>query len=129
MDSRRALLKALFQMEVKAKVWQLIITVILPAIFTFLVGWMLFGWLLFPVVWKPNQLKNAPYTSQVIYVHLVSEWYAYTAKDEQTRAYLNEVSNPDMIACSLAAGENSDMGKKARYIKLAYLVNGNGCTQ
>lgn len=100
---------------------------LVPAIVTFFFGWMVFGWLLYPVEWIPDKLNNAPFASKVLYVHVISEWYAYSENADGAEYYLSEITGADQIACYLASGETQDMGKKARYIKLAYLENGYGC--
>lgn len=116
----------LLSIEIKAKISHLLISISLVSVVSFVVGWMVFGWLLFPVQWKADRINNAPYTSQVVYVYLISEWYAYSGNNERVSYFLNELSNADAIACNLAQNE-SDFGTKARLIKVAYLKNGQGC--
>lgn len=121
--------KSLMQVKVYAKLYELSIFLLSLVTASFLVGWMLFGWWLFPVQWEPDRFNNAPAHSQVNYVHLLSEWYAYTENDQEAHIYLNELDNVDMIACYLASQEQNDMARKARYIKVAYLKNGMGCIE
>lgn len=120
-------IKALAKVDVKMEIWQMTVSHLAWGIFAFLVGLVVFGWWLWPVQWEPSKLNDAPFYSQITYVQLISEWYAYTGDAERVHMYLNELDNADEIACFLADGEQQDLGRKARYVKVAYLKNGQGC--
>lgn len=112
---------------VKTKVWHIALSFQVACLAAFLIGWMLFGWLVFPVQWQPDRLNSSSFATKVVYVHLISEWYAYSGNDAKAHAYLDELNNADEIACSMANNEQSDLALKARLLKVAYLVNGYGC--
>jgi hypothetical protein len=114
-------------LDIPVKLWHIATSHILMFVLAFLVGLVIFGWWLWPVQWEPSKLNDAPYYSQVTYVHLVSEWYAYTEDTTRVQMYLGELDNAADIACTLADGETTDLPRKARYIKVAYLKNGHGC--
>ena len=127
MTNRQAL-AALAKMPVLMKLWQLTVTYAATAATFFFIGLVVFGWWLWPVQWEaPAGLNAAPHHSKVQYVHLVSEWYAYTQSDETARYYMGELDDSVDIACYLADNETTDLPKKARYIKIAWLKNGTGC--
>jgi len=107
----------------------LILTGLSVSFLSWLVGLVVFGWWLFPVQWQPDKFNTAPIASQIVYVHLFSEWYAYSGNTEKASQFIQELDRFDEIACYLADSEQHDMGAKARYIKAAWLKNGTGCIQ
>lgn len=120
-------IRAFLQVEVPLKIGHLLGMYWLSVIIFFLAGWMVFGWLLFPVEWIPDRMNGASAQSKISYVHVISEWYAYSENAPGAIEYLSELDGADIIACNLASVETQDLGRKARYIKIAYLLNGQGC--
>lgn len=91
-------------------------------------GLVVLGWWLVPVQWEPNKMGDIPYESKQVYVHVLSEWYAYSQNDVAMMRYMQEVYDIADVACDMA-NDADDVGTMRRYIKVAYLANGEGCPQ
>lgn len=96
----------------------------------FLIGWMVMGWWVAPVEWLPPEplpaMTGLSYESKMVYVFVLSEWYAYSQDDYKLEYLLRQLDDADVVACSLATGSR-DMAEYARLVNIAYKVNGYGC--
>jgi hypothetical protein len=92
------------------------------------IGLVILGWWLFPTEYAPDKLNDVPYATKVIYVKLVSEWYAYTNDPYRVVPYISQMDDLDVVACAMA-DQTTDFWEKARYTKAAYLANGYGCPE
>jgi len=113
--------------EVKTDVGTVLASAVIMSIVMIIFGMTFFGWLVFPVEWKPNGMNDIPYESKEAYVTILSEWYAITKNDGAAQYYIKQMYDIDDVACNLAREENSDMIRKARFIKIAYMTNGVAC--
>jgi len=118
--------------SVSSHVWKILVGFAITGLITFLIGWMLFGWVIAPVQWEypepPPGMNGLTYNTKATYALLVSEWYAYSRNDQKLYFFSSQFDDFDTVACQLAT-ESVDMGQKARLIKVAYLKNGYGCNQ
>jgi hypothetical protein len=94
---------------------------------------MLFGWVLFPVEYIPPEPAPEPYgmnglsyESKAVYVYLLQEWYAYSQDDQKLPVFVNQISNVDEVACTMAS-LSTDFAERARLITIAGKINGQGC--
>jgi hypothetical protein len=103
----------------------LIIAIVSMCMACFLIGWLAFGWLLFPVVYVPGGPGTMTVQEQAEYVELTAELYAYKLDDTQARIVLADWGG-DVLACRMAAVTDDDV-RRIRYLALAWAVNGRGC--
>lgn len=125
-------LNELSKISVSTTIGKIILSFSLVSLAFFLIGWMLFGWVIAPVKWvypePPPGMNGLAYQSKATYALVVSEWYAYSRNDQKLYFFSSQFSDFDTVACQLAA-ESVDMAQAARLIKVAYLTNGYGCNQ
>lgn len=92
-----------------------------------LIGWMLLGWVLWPVQYNPGgyDTLSEPYRVQVVYI--ASEVYSYDLDKIKARGLLGHWGGGD-LACKLARTEQN-LESRARLLSIAYVVNNYGCNQ
>lgn len=91
----------------------------------FLIGLIVFGWWLWPVVWVdagPGELAPA---DQALYVQASADLYSYQRSQWRVQRELAPWGG-DVVACELAR-QSDDLGQQARLVAAAYAVNGKGC--
>lgn len=92
----------------------------------FLIGWMAFGWIIYPVKYVPGGPGTMSQEQQALYVEMAAEWYSYKLNDSQAQILLRDWGG-DRLACRMAANTN-DIERRVRYQALAWAVNETGCS-
>lgn len=111
----------------ESKAWEILLMVGLTSLVFFLIGWMLFGWVISPVEWVPPEGMNGlEYQTKGTYVLLLSEWYAYSENAAKLQYFASQLNDVDTVACAVA-NSSTDLAEKARLITIAYARNGYGC--
>ena len=103
----------------------LIIAIVSMCTACFLIGWLAFGWLLFPVVYVPGGPETMTLEAQAEYVELTAELYSYKLDGSQARIVLADWGG-DALACRMASVVDDDV-RRIRYLALAWAVNDRGC--
>lgn len=93
-----------------------------------IVGLPILGWLVWPVQWTDAPLSILTPPHQAIVVELAADLAAYDSLSPRVAAAAYQWPGMADVACQLA-GQESDPAQMARFISLAYRVNGSGCTE
>ncbi len=104
---------------------------VLVGVVAFLVGWavglFIFGWWLWPVQYEgagPQDLREA---DQQIYLQGMADLYAFDGNQARVQDALGGWEDADVAICTLAV-EETDPAQSSRYVALAAVLNGEGCT-
>lgn len=100
-------------------------SVLVVGITLFLVGWMGFGWLIYPVTYTNPGYAGLPPQQMANYVLTVSDLYSYDRNDARVR-WSFQGWGGDRVAC-LMADQTADPFQRIRLEAAAYAVSGQPC--
>lgn len=125
-------LKEIYNKNMDMKIGELTVTMLVLLLSGVIFGWMILGWVVFPVQWEypeipePYKMNDISYDSKAVYVRLLSEWNAFMPNSSYLPLYIDQINDIDIVACDMA-DNTDDLGETQRYIKIAYEKNGVGC--